>query len=69
VRKKQTYVSFHIEVLPRGKGDFGFASISGLYYTKEEDEQLANEIIAQIKRHVDNVKMAYMVIDDEWEDD
>jgi hypothetical protein len=46
---------WHIVVVPRNAGDFGFVSMSGVKYTPKEAEDLQDEITNEIKRHIDNI--------------
>ncbi len=52
---------WHIEVYPRRAGDFGYCSISSIKYSQKEAENLANDMISEIERHVDGVSGTRMI--------
>lgn len=52
---KPNYNNWHIEVIPRQAGDFGFCSISSFKYTESQAKNLQSNIINNIKRHVDGI--------------
>ena len=56
-------VWFTVEVEPISAGNFGWASMSGVYYTERELESLSKDIVSQIKKHVDRVGSTRVV----WE--
>lgn len=60
---KPYYNSFYLQIYPRGAGDYGFASISGIEYDQEQAESLFEEMKDQIKRHVDSVRSVHMEFD------
>jgi hypothetical protein len=74
-KKQGLKTNFRVVIEPRGLGDFGSVSMSvGLLYgrTEEaqkriarEEEERANEVMADVKRHVDNVGRAYVEFDQE----
>lgn len=53
--KTSVCTNFHVRVEPRSKGDFGFATISSIQYTPKEEEEACEEMVREIKRHVDRV--------------
>jgi methionyl-tRNA synthetase len=57
--------NLRVVVEPRGAGDFGFASISGMKRTLEEEMAICEDIIQQIKRHVDDIGSVYLERDSE----
>lgn len=48
-----------IQVIPKRAGEFGSSSIGFIEYSKQEAEQLMEEMQEAIKRHVDKVKNTY----------
>lgn len=52
---------WYIEVRPKRAGDFGFASISSIEYTEKEANDLAEEMMSDIKRHIDSVQGCSLV--------
>ena len=45
----------YVKVTPRGPGDFGFASISGIARTEDEAGRACDDIVEGVRRHVDGV--------------
>jgi len=57
--------NFRVEVSPRGRGDFGFASIGGLQWTPEDELRICKNIEADIRRHVYDIGRTDIVFDSE----
>lgn len=67
--------NFRVVIEPRGLGDFGSIRAStSFFYGREPSEQArmrrdqedrANEVLADVKRHVDNVGSAWVEFDQE----
>jgi len=65
--KKAHRENFRVEVYPRNPGDFGCGSISGCTQTEKEWEQACQDILDQIKRHVDGLPHRHAVGDVVWD--
>jgi hypothetical protein len=61
--------NYRVEIEPRSLGDFGYMSFSDRLITPNEKErqkeykERCEEIVEQIKRHVDNVGGVYILCD------
>lgn len=55
---KTEKTNFRVVVEPRHPGDFGFASISGITQSERDWIRDCEEIVSQIKRHVDGISSA-----------
>lgn len=60
---KKTKVNFRVEVTPRAPGDLGICFIGGQTRTEEETRAICNDMIQQIRRHVDGIDSAVLVYD------
>lgn len=67
--QKTRYENYRVVIEPRGLGNFGSISMSdGLICSSEEDRQRryrerCQEIVEDVKRHVDNVGLAHVDFD------
>jgi hypothetical protein len=52
MKTKPNYEYGYIKVEPRGAGNFGLVSMSGIHY---EDDSHLKDMVEDIKRHVDRV--------------
>jgi len=70
--KKVKAENFRVVVEPRGLGDFGYVRTSDSFaYPKQKDQEKeyrnrCDDIIEQIKRHVDNIRCVEMLFDSEY---
>jgi len=55
--------AWHIEVCPRSAGNYGGFSISGIEYSESEAVNLQNDIMHEIKRHVNDISQCNVVYD------
>ena len=60
---KKTNVNFRVEVTPRAPGDFGICFIGGQTRTEKETRDICNDMIQQIRRHVDGIDSAVLAYD------
>lgn len=49
-----------IRITARSAGDFGFVRMSGIERTAREEYRLCEEIVSNIKRHVDDIGWTYI---------
>lgn len=56
-------MNFRVEVTPRAPGDYGICFIGGQTRTEEETRSVCNDLIQQIRRHVDGIDSAVLVYD------
>jgi len=47
--------NIRVEVYAKSPGDFGFASMSGVFRTEDEELQMCEGIARDIRRHVDDL--------------
>ena len=74
-KKQGLKTNFRVVIEPKGLGDFGSVSVSADFLygrtaeaqkrIEREEEARANEVMADVKRHVDNVGRAYVEFDQE----
>lgn len=55
--------NFRVVVYPRDPGDFGYAQVSGPARTEAEERRLCDEIMRNIRRHVDGIGHVYSTSD------
>lgn len=66
--KENERFDFTLTVNVKSAGDFGAVRIGGVYRSMEDCRYVAEEMIDQIKRHVDNVDSVFYTIQDVWQE-
>lgn len=66
--KENERFDFILTVNVKSAGDFGVVRIGNVYRSMEECQHMAEEMIDQIKRHVDNVDSVFCTIQDVYQE-